>query len=129
MEATRIKLEPIDGASGGKCVLDAVAGSLLPGDEVLVGPAAAGGARLIGRISSASRPSGFADQGRPRLTRIVSATRKGDALAQIDGASGRVVLKLPRGDSPVPGARYAAVLIDVLRDGRPLMSAVSSALP
>jgi hypothetical protein len=129
MEATRVRV-----SGGGKRIIDVAPGTLMPGDSVLVQllPRDARPQRpmrLIGPLSLVARPADWGEQTAVRVVRVVGKTRMGDATAVMDGSTTRSVLKLPRGHAPVAGTRYAAVLIDVLRSGQPLLMAVSSQLP
>jgi hypothetical protein len=69
--------------------------------------------RLVGTLTPApALTPGAADQ--PELYRVIAPTRIGDAVAR-DEAGVKVILKLPRGVPPVPGERFAGVIIDQVR--------------
>jgi hypothetical protein len=118
-------------AGGRQESVDVSPGTLMPGDEVLVRHWNANGAqvtRLVGRLQAVPRPASWSDQSRARVVRVVGVTRHGDAVVlAADGE--RCILKAPRGSSPAPGQRYAAVCIDTLGSGQPLLQAVSTSLP
>jgi hypothetical protein len=131
LEPTRVR---VAGSFGSKPI-DVAPGSVMPGDTVLVRTcprdpvSGQRPVRLVGPVSLLRRPAGWGEQSSPVLIEVTGATKFGDAAAKLDGTGGACVVKLPRGDTPVAGARYAAVLVDVLRGPQPLLMAVSSRLP
>jgi hypothetical protein len=107
------------------------------GDVVLVHvetapPPARSRVRLVGTLTPAATIApGRRDE--PKIYTVIAATKLGDAVA-LDQTGGKVILKLPRGVTPVSSERFAGVIIDRVRSrssGGPALiaQAVSTKLP
>lgn len=105
------------------------------GDEVLVhieDSAHSDRVRLVGTLTPApALTSGPADQ--PGLYQVIGPALAGDGVARNE-AGVKAILKLPRGVPPVPGQRFAGVIIDQLRKPsrggpRSIAQAISTRLP
>jgi hypothetical protein len=137
-DPTRVAVRITSGPSPG-CAREIRAAIASPavGDEVLVhveGSAHSGRdrVRLVGTLTPApALTPGPADQ--PGLYQVIGSTRTDDAVAR-DEAGVKAILKLPRGVSPVPGQRFAGVIIDQVRKPsgsgpRIIAQAISTRLP
>ena len=137
-DPTRVVVRFTSGASAGSR-REVQTGIAVPGvgDVVLVhvesaAPTRRSRVRLVGTLTPAPAiVEGHRDE--PKIYTVVGETPLGDAVA-LDQAGNKDIVKLPRGVTPKPGERFAAVIIDRVRSrssGGPTLiaQAISTKLP